>query len=165
MMMSARDAQFAEYQKTFPSDSMLEMYFDEDFHLYTLRNGGSVSFHEEIRYTYDACIRARVMVMMRAADAFGGPIDTIILFEKGLCAPGLREYLAEHGLYFSGLYEFELYTEFRTQFERMPFYADPWWEWFMSGDTIGARLAPGANLHGGNERKVTLGELLSKFDE
>lgn len=164
MSMNVRDAQFEEYQKTFPSDALLEAYFAEDCHLYTLRSGESVSLHAEIRNAYDVCIRARVMVLMRAADAFGGPIETIIVFEKGLCAPWLRDHLDEHGLYFQGLYEFELYTEFRTQFERMPFYADPWWEWFMTEDTIGARLAPGANIDGGNERTVTLGELLKKFD-
>lgn len=155
-MMTADDAHFEEYRNTFPSDRLLEMYFATDTPLFTLRNGAGVSLHDEIRYTYDTCIRAQVMLRIRSADMHGGPIEPIILFAKGVCAPWLRDHLTEHGLYFHGLYEFELYSEFRTQLERAPFYADNWWEWFMTDDTIGIRLVPGANPNGGNQPRRTL---------
>lgn len=163
--MKDGDTQYQEYISSFPSDELLARYFGADTVIDTLKGGKPTTLYDQVRYLYDTHIRVEAMRMIRHADGTGELVKPIVVFDKDGCAPWLRELLIEQQVYFYEQFESELAAEFKEQFTHGRLYAPDWWEWFVTGDIIGVRLAPGMKPRGGNRPKRSLDEVFGRVDK
>ncbi len=162
---------FLRYKETFPSDTFIRKHLGFSpirkglwyFDLWVLvgkRRTVPQTLHEVVHSKMDSIFRCYPMDHIRHADRYPTdlPIQPLYVFEHGKCSETIREVCEAQGFYFTPTTEAALCREFIAQYHQRALHQDEWWEWFTEGDSIGVRLKPDANPHGGNEPRRTLEE-------